>query len=714
VREYVLTLLVTAAVTYILTPLVRRGAIKAGAVLAVRDRDVHVVPIPRLGGLAMYAGLAVGLLVAAQMSPLDSVLSGSNMAIGLLLAGGLVVAMGAIDDRWGMNAISKLAGQVAAGVILVASGCELGWLPLPGGGTFSPTSNQALVLTVLVVVATINAVNFIDGLDGLAAGVVAIAAISFFLYYYSLTHTLRLSAEAAPTLASALLAGMCLGFLPHNFFPARIFMGDTGSMLLGLLLAYVPISSITSLDPRTLTGAVNRFPEVLPLLLPTTILVIPYADMLMAVVRRTRAGLSPFAADRKHLHHRLLDIGHSHRLSVLIMYLWAAMFSGLIVWFSTVRTPLFAFAVITLAAVLSLMLMSMPRLRWWQRGRRKDLAPAAAAARPGGPAASAATGPAAAGPAAATSLGGTAAAAGAPVLTREPVDQPGASNWLGSGGSTGARPDDRRAGDLLSAGLPPGGLASDDLLAGGRSRGSGAGRGDGLPSRRPAPPAPGGPVPGGPADGARRSIWEPARPAGPDRDLVTDTGAAGDPGAAADSGRSIWEPARRADRPGPRTPAHGRPGEPAARWPDDPAPAALGAEPAHGFPDSGSGRALPAAGAAAPDELMPDVPPIPPTPPARPAHPTRSIVGTIPPAAPLGAPPPDPLHPDISGPDTLSEDAMSSSGLASDPLAPDLLAPDARTGPLTPGQPDGRPDGQGAEDEDADRFWSPRRPPRAR
>ncbi len=139
---------------------------------------MHVVPIPRLGGLAMYAGLAVGLLVAAQMSPLDSVLSGSNMAIGLLLAGGLVVAMGIIDDRWGMNAISKLAGQVAAGVILVASGCELGWLPLPGGGTFSPTSNQALVLTVLVVVATINAVNFIDGLDGLAAGIVAIAAIS--------------------------------------------------------------------------------------------------------------------------------------------------------------------------------------------------------------------------------------------------------------------------------------------------------------------------------------------------------------------------------------------------------------------------------------------------------------------------------------------------------------------------------------------------------
>ena len=321
-REYVLTFLVTAAVTYLLTPLVRRIAIRGGAMHEARDRDVHVVPIPLLGGLAMYGGLAAGLLVASLLTPLNAdVLTGTDMGTGLLLAGGLIVVIGMVDDRWGMNVISKLAGQGAAGAILVASGCKLGWLPMPGGGILSPTSNQATVLTILVIVATINAVNFIDGLDGLAAGIVAIAAVSFFLYYYSLTHVLRISAEAGPALASAVLAGMCVGFLPHNFFPARIFMGDTGSMLLGLLLAYAPISSIASLDPKTLAGTVDRFPEILPLLLPTAIMVIPYADMLMAVVRRTRAGMSPFAPDRKHLHHRLLDIGHSHRLSVLIMYL---------------------------------------------------------------------------------------------------------------------------------------------------------------------------------------------------------------------------------------------------------------------------------------------------------------------------------------------------------------------------------------------------------
>jgi UDP-GlcNAc:undecaprenyl-phosphate GlcNAc-1-phosphate transferase len=385
VREYVLTLLVTAAVTYLLTPLVRRVAVRAGAMHEARDRDVHVVPIPLLGGLAMYLGLAAGLFAASQMTPLKEVLAGTGMVQGLLLAGGLIVVIGIIDDRWGMNALSKLAGQVAAGAILVVSGTELTWLPLPGGGTFTPDAVQAMVLTILVVVATINAVNFIDGLDGLAAGIVGIAALSFYIYYYWLTHALRLSAEAAPALAAAILAGMCLGFLPHNFYPARIFMGDTGSMLLGLLLAYVPISSITSLDFRTLGGNVNRFPEVLPLLLPTAIMVIPYSDMLMAVIRRTRAGRSPFAPDRKHLHHRLLDIGHSHRLSVLIMYLWATMFSALVVWFATVRTPLFVFAVITFAAVVALLVMSMPRLRWWQRARRPRPAVAGGPAAAGGP-----------------------------------------------------------------------------------------------------------------------------------------------------------------------------------------------------------------------------------------------------------------------------------------------------------------------------------------
>jgi UDP-GlcNAc:undecaprenyl-phosphate/decaprenyl-phosphate GlcNAc-1-phosphate transferase len=387
VSEYLLTLLVTAVVTYLLTPLVRRGAIAGRAMHAARDRDVHIVPIPLLGGIAMYAGLAAGLLVADHLSPLRTVLVGNRMAAGLLLAGGLIVLVGIVDDRWGLSPISKLAGQAAAGGILVWSGAQLTWLPEPGNGTLVLDTNQSTLLTVFLVVATINAVNFIDGLDGLAAGIVCIAAIAFFVYYYRLTQVVHphLSEQAVPALASAVLVGACIGFLPHNSYPARIFMGDTGSMLLGLLLAYVPISSIASLAPGSVRFA-NRFPEILPLLLPATILVIPYSDLLLAVVRRTRAGKSPLAPDRKHLHHRLLDIGHSHRSSVLIMYLWAALFSVAIVWLSIARTQLFVLAVTTLVAVLALLLMSMPKLRWWKRGRRARTAAAVTApARSTGP-----------------------------------------------------------------------------------------------------------------------------------------------------------------------------------------------------------------------------------------------------------------------------------------------------------------------------------------
>src|ERR1035438_1207620 len=350
-REYGLTLLVAAAVTYLLTPLVRRFAIAVGALHAGRARAGHGQPTPLLGGIAMYGGLAAGLLVADQLMPLGSVFAGTRVASGLLLAGGLLVTVGFVDDRWGMGAVSKLAEQVA--------------------------------LTILVVVVTINAVNFIDGLDGLAAGVVGIGAAAFFLFYYTLTKRLGLGELTGPALSSAVLGGVCIGFLPHNFYPARIFMGDTGAMLLGLLLAYAPISSLSSLDPDSLTntaahggGVPNRFPEVLPLLLPAAILLIPYTDLVLAVIRRMRAGQSPFAADKKHLHHRLLDTGHSQRASVMIMYLWAALFSGTVVLLSVMRTRLLVLAVVTVVAVLVLLLATMPRLRpWTRRGRIRALSP---------------------------------------------------------------------------------------------------------------------------------------------------------------------------------------------------------------------------------------------------------------------------------------------------------------------------------------------------
>ncbi len=421
--EYVITLLAAAAVTYILTPAVRRFAIAVGAMHAARERDVHELPTPLLGGFAIYGGLAAALLLASRLSGLSSVFTDTNMAKGLLLAGALVVIMGFVDDRWGMGALSKLAGQVAAGVILVWSGAEIPWLPGPGGVTIVLTSDQQVAVTILVVVVTMNAVNFIDGLDGLAAGIVGIGGIAFFAYYFTLVHRLGLLDQSAPALVSVLLAGVCIGFLPHNFYPARIFMGDTGSMLIGLLLAYAPISSLALLDPASLTdpaayqaGTVNRYGAFIPLLVPAAILLIPYADLLMAVVRRTRAGKSVFAPDKKHLQHRLLAIGHSHRTSVLIMYLWAALFSGTVILLSIVRTPLYVLAIVTVVAVLLLLLVTMPRLRPWSWATTGDGAAGSQGPRPARPA------PAGAAPASA----GSASAAGTAATVSGPVRAAGA------------------------------------------------------------------------------------------------------------------------------------------------------------------------------------------------------------------------------------------------------------------------------------------------
>ena len=382
--QYVLVLLVTAAVTYLLTPLVRRVAVATRTMHAPRARDTHTKPTPLLGGLAMYGGLVAGLLVASQLSALqDPFQAGSRTEAGLLLAGGFVVVIGFVDDRWGLNAISKLAAQVAAAGILVWSGQALPWLPLPNGGVFSLEADLSTTLTILLVVVTINAINFIDGLDGLAAGIVAVAALSFLAYSYTLIQHIGNTEQSLPAVASALLAGMCLGFLPHNFFPARIFMGDIGAMLLGLLLAYGPISSTASLDPSLLTNysdhhALDRFPTFLPLLVPAAIFVIPYADLMFAIIRRTRAGKPLMMADRQHLHHRLMNIGHSYRKSVLLMYLWAALFSVAVVSLSLVRSPLIVFAAATLVAVVALLAATMPRLRPWRALARRKAALAAA------------------------------------------------------------------------------------------------------------------------------------------------------------------------------------------------------------------------------------------------------------------------------------------------------------------------------------------------
>ena len=531
--EYVITLLAAAAVTYILTPVVRRFAVAVGAMHAARERDVHEMPTPLLGGFAIYGGLAAALLLASRLSGLNSVFTETNMAKGLLLAGGLVVIMGFVDDRWGMGALSKLAGQVAAGVILVWSGAEIPWLPAPGGVTLILTSDQQVAVTILVVVVTMNAVNFIDGLDGLAAGIVGIGALAFFAYYFTLVHRLGLLDQTEPALVSALLAGVCIGFLPHNFYPARIFMGDTGSMLIGLMLAYAPISSMALLDPASLTdtqayaaGTVNRYGAIIPLLVPGAILLIPYADLMMAVVRRTRAGKSVFAPDKKHLQHRLLAIGHSHRTSVLIMYLWAALFSGTVIWLSIVRTPLFVLAIVTVAAVFGLLLVTMPRLRPWSRATVDD-----------GAADGPAPGPAAAGPVPARAVPARVVPAGAVPAGPVPAGAvPAGTAPAGAApGPEAARGSAAETAGSLEAGWPraarpaggngaPGNGAAGNRPAGNRPAGNSA-AGNGAPGN-------GAPGNGGPGNGAAPGRGVPAT-GSPESTAARATGAGGPRQAAA-------------------------------------------------------------------------------------------------------------------------------------------------------------------------------------
>jgi UDP-GlcNAc:undecaprenyl-phosphate GlcNAc-1-phosphate transferase len=365
VREYLLVLFVAAAVTYLLTPVARRFAIRAGAMAEPRDRDVHAVPTPRLGGLAMYGGVCAAFLVASSLPALSRVFRYSDVEA-TVIAGGLIVLLGAVDDRWGIDALTKMAGQVVAAGVMVLVGLQLLTLTLPGIGAIS-LGPERVLLTVLITLLTVNAINFIDGLDGLAAGVGAIAALALFAFSYSLasgsvTGGVAQDRITSPTLIAAVLAGACLGFLPHNFNPARIFMGDAGSMLIGLMLS-ASVLSLTGQYNYSLLPSAAGLPVLLPLLLPLAVLAVPFVDLLLAVVRRTRAGRSPFAPDKAHLHHRLLEIGHSHTRAVLIMYFWTALLAFGAVAVSVSGGPFPVLAVLGLTAAVALVVSSVPRLR---------------------------------------------------------------------------------------------------------------------------------------------------------------------------------------------------------------------------------------------------------------------------------------------------------------------------------------------------------------
>jgi UDP-GlcNAc:undecaprenyl-phosphate GlcNAc-1-phosphate transferase len=381
--DYLAVMAAAAVVTMLCTSAVRILAIRLGWVPQVRDRDMHDTPTPRFGGLAMLAGLAAALFLAKHLPGLGTafhpVANLPHRSVWVVLgAGALICLLGAVDDKNGVNPFLKLAGQAGAGALLPLFNLRLTWLPVPGYGPVQLSPALGFGLTVLLVLISVNAVNFADGLDGLAAGLVGIAALAFFGFAYRLStgFDLSLIGTQESALFAAILVGICVGFLVHNWAPASIFMGDSGALLLGLVLAAATISFAGGINPEDFARLVGSktfathksLPVYIPVIVPLTCLALPCLDLALSVVRRTRAGRHPWAADARHLHHRMIHLGHSKRRAVLVLYFWAALIAFIPVLIS-VTTQHQPYILAALALTCCGLLLLLPPATGRRRGR---------------------------------------------------------------------------------------------------------------------------------------------------------------------------------------------------------------------------------------------------------------------------------------------------------------------------------------------------------
>ncbi len=379
-KQYLFTIVVTAAITFALTWVVLKLSLRFKLYPEIRERDVHKTPTPRLGGVAIFAGIAIVMAVSAANPFFATIWMPPQTMWSILAAALLIVIIGVVDDLWDLDWMIKLGAQfLAAGIITVGGGLQI--LSLPFGDLIVFSSWLSITITMFAIVIVMNAVNFIDGLDGLVAGVCLIANGVFFAYSYILTRDTGASSyfNLASFLA-AVLVGACLGFLPFNWSPAKIFMGDSGALVLGLLMATSAIAVTGQLEPSALDlerlGRSQLLGAFIPILLPLLVVLLPLLDFGLAVLRRMNAGKSPFSPDRKHLHHRMLDLGHRDRDAVLIFYAWTAVISlAVLLMYVGAREdwpgqylPGVAFGVVGIAACLVITLNPT--------GRRRRAAPA--------------------------------------------------------------------------------------------------------------------------------------------------------------------------------------------------------------------------------------------------------------------------------------------------------------------------------------------------
>jgi UDP-GlcNAc:undecaprenyl-phosphate GlcNAc-1-phosphate transferase len=328
VRLYLPVFLASAAAVAIATPLVRRMAIRLGAVDQPSDRKVHPRPTPTGGGVAILLGTLAGMGVAFAIPEFRSLFRESSELQGTLIAVVVITAVGLVDDLRSLSPPAKVAGQILAAGVLVLNGVQLLFFWFPSQGVISLGPDLSVPLTILWILILVNAVNLIDGLDGLAAGIVVVAAGAFFVWVLASPPTfpsLQGPEISSAALISAVAAGAALGFLPYNFHPARIFMGDAGSMQLGLLLASATVAGVGR-TVKASGGDIAAFS--IPVLLPVFVLAVPLLDVALAVIRRLLRGAPVFTPDKEHIHHQLQEIGHTHRRTVLILYLWAVLLAG--------------------------------------------------------------------------------------------------------------------------------------------------------------------------------------------------------------------------------------------------------------------------------------------------------------------------------------------------------------------------------------------------
>lgn len=364
---YLTVFAVAAGVTFLVTPLVRRFVMRAGAIYYPGDRTVHTTPLPTMGGLAMYLGFLAALGASRVSTYFSEVNAASPEPVAALIACSLVVGLGVVDDTRGVTWLTKLTAQIFVAGVLVATGVKFDYFWIPTLGMVVLSGDLGAILAIVWVVAVINAVNLVDGLDGLAAGMVGIAASTFFIYMVRSPSLFGDASQAA--LLASITVGICVGFLPWNFHPAKIFMGDTGSMLLGILVAIATISGIGR-NPQPPSGGdlAATFGTVF---VPLLVLAVPFLDVTLAVLRRTRRGQGIGHADKEHLHHRLMDIGHGHRQAVLLMYLWSALvsLSGLAIGLINGRVVI---GLILLGVVSLFLVTALPRFTERTNGHGDD------------------------------------------------------------------------------------------------------------------------------------------------------------------------------------------------------------------------------------------------------------------------------------------------------------------------------------------------------